>query len=152
MMLGVELPDLDGKKTRNVVESAFEKYRFYKYVTFNEREASLTPNYELKEGVGSGTVSDQTASIAVYNVDTPEMRKEYCSRIERFVDRLPGRERTLIKERYMVNDERVTDQHIYNVVLLCSDFTFRSLRSSAMYKLAFMLHDFRMIRIEDIAK
>lgn len=151
-MLNLELPDLDGKKTREVVEAAFEKYRFYKHIAFDEREAALTPSYELKEGTGGGTVSDQTASIAVYNVDTPAMRSEYCARIERFVSRLPGREKRLITAKYMSDAEYVTDQDVYNIELLCSETTFRRLRSGAMYKLAFMLYDFRMVRIEDIAK
>ncbi|GIO04777.1 hypothetical protein J31TS6_08050 [Brevibacillus reuszeri] len=71
------LPELDRKKTQKAVESALSKYRLYKYLSFEEREASVTASYEGREGGRTNMTSDQTGSIAVYNIDEQEMRKVY---------------------------------------------------------------------------
>ncbi|OME36943.1 hypothetical protein BSK46_16395 [Paenibacillus odorifer] len=61
----------------------------------------------------TGTTSDQTANIAVHNVDSLAARKEYCERIERIVNRLPRMESFLIKERYIITEfDYITDQKI----------------------------------------
>lgn len=39
------LPELDRKKTQQEVESALAKYRLYKYLTFEDKEASITASY-----------------------------------------------------------------------------------------------------------
>lgn len=112
--LGFELPELDRKKTKEAVEAALEKYRICKYLTFDEREAKVTPNYEPQEGGRSNRISDQTGEVATHNVDEHERRRRYCERIERAVRRLPPMERFLLQERYMGEDAQyITDQAVF---------------------------------------
>jgi ArpU family phage transcriptional regulator len=137
------LPELDRKKTQKAVEAALAKYRLYKYLTFDEREATITANYELREGGASNKTSDQTAVIAIHNVDAQQARKAYCERIERAVKRLPRMERFLIEERYMCEEaEYITDYNVY-----CHKFqppispvTYANIRWKAFYKLALNLN------------
>ncbi|MEC0248858.1 ArpU family phage packaging/lysis transcriptional regulator [Paenibacillus chitinolyticus] len=113
--ISFELPELDRKATKAAVEDAFEKYRIYKFLSFDEREASITAGYTERFHGATNVTSDQTASIAIYNVDEQEHRRRYCERIERAVKRLPRLERFLVEERYLSNEsEYITDQTVYN--------------------------------------
>ncbi|MEY9091888.1 hypothetical protein [Paenibacillus sp. RC84] len=40
-----DLPEFDKKKTKAAVVDAFVKYRIYKYVSYEAREASTTGSY-----------------------------------------------------------------------------------------------------------
>ncbi|HZG81769.1 MAG TPA: ArpU family phage packaging/lysis transcriptional regulator [Brevibacillus sp.] len=130
------------KKIRSSVIGVLNKYRFYKFLTFEEREASITASYERREGSRSNKTSDQTGSIAAHNIDTQAERRSYCERVERSVASLPSKERFLIQERYMSRDsEYITDYSVY-----CHRFdppispvTYSKIRERAMYNLALML-------------
>jgi len=136
------LPEIDRKKTQKAVEDAFEKYRLFKYLTFEEREASITAGY--KESTGSSNkISDQTAQIATYNIDEPERRKAFCERVERAVNRLPLKEKFLVQERYMSDDsEYITDYTVYchRFSPPISEGTYSKIRWKAFYKLALNLN------------
>lgn len=141
--MSFELPELDRKKTQSEVEAALEKYRLFKYLTFEEREASITASSTPRYHGATNQTSDQTASIALYNVDEQEKRKQFCERIERAVSRLPKMERFLIEERYMCDDsEYITDFNVY-----CFKFqppisatTYSKIRWKAFYRLALNLN------------
>ncbi|OUM85659.1 MAG: transcriptional regulator [Bacillus thermozeamaize] len=141
-----ELPELDRKKTKEAVENALRTYRLYKYLTFEEREPVITPRYELAEGGRSNRVSDQTAAVAIHNVDgreEHERRRRYCERIERAVSRLPRMERFLIEERYMCQEaDYITDYHVYNFKFQppISQPTYAKIRWRAFYRLALSLN------------
>ncbi|SMF88045.1 phage transcriptional regulator, ArpU family [Paenibacillus uliginis N3/975] len=133
------LPEIDRKKTQAAVEAAFEKYRIYKYLTFEEREASITASYEDRPSGPTNVTSDQTASIAIYNVDSSKHRNDYCDRIERLVKRLPRMEKFLIEERYMTTEhDYITDQKVYSFSFQppISEKTYSKIRWRAFYKLA----------------
>lgn len=137
------LPELDRKKTQKAVETALSKYRLYKYLAFDEREASVTASYEGKEGGRSNKTSDQTGSIAVHNIDSQIERRNYIERVERAVNRLPRMEKFLILERYMSEDsEYITDYTIYchrfNPPI--SEGTYTKIRWKAFYKIALSLN------------
>ncbi|WP_019123624.1 ArpU family phage packaging/lysis transcriptional regulator [Brevibacillus massiliensis] len=145
------LPELDRKKTQKAVEAALSKYRLYKYLIFEEREAATTASYEAREGGRTNKISDQTAGIAVYNVDEQEKRKAYCERVERAVKRLPRMERFLIEERYMGADsEYITDYNIYNQRFNppISEFTYYKIKWKAFYKIALAL-DIQVVKSEN---
>lgn len=136
------LPELDRKKTQKAVEAALSKYRLYKYLTFEEREASITASYEGREGGRSNQTSDQTGSIAAYNIDSQAERRAYCERVERVVNRLPRMEKFLIQERYMSEDsEYLTDFNVYchKFQPPISEGTYSKIRWKAFYKLALAL-------------
>lgn len=136
------LPELDRKATQKAVEAALERYRLYKYLTFEEREPTITASYEIREGGRTNVTSDQTASVAIHNVDEQEKRRQYCERIERAVRRLPRMERFLIEERYMTADaDYLTDYAVYTQRFQppISENTYAKIRWRAFYKLALSL-------------
>lgn len=141
--MSFELPELDRKKTQQEVESALAKYRLYKYLTFDEREAGITASYEERFHSNTNTTSDQTSQIAISNADQQQIRKNYCERIERAVKRLPRMERFLIEERYMSEDA----DYINDFTVYCHKFqppishmTYANIRWKAFYKLALNLN------------
>ncbi|WP_019536571.1 ArpU family phage packaging/lysis transcriptional regulator [Paenibacillus ginsengihumi] len=147
------LPDLDRKATQKAIEAALERYRLYKYLTLEEREATITASYELREGGRSNRTSDQTAEVAIYNVDSQDHRRRYCERIEKAVARLPRMERFLIEKRYMCEDAQyITDYHVY-----CFEFqppvnkdTYAKIRWRAFYKLAFKLVEYKLLDLNNL--
>ncbi len=141
--MGFELPELDRRETQNAVEAALERYRIYKYITFEEREVSTTGHIDDIGGGKSNLPSDQTGSIAVHNISEHERIRKYCERIERSVRRLPKMERFLIEERYMSEEsEYITDIKVYCFKFQppISAMTYSKLRWKAFYKLALNLN------------
>lgn len=141
--MSFELPELDRKATQAKVEEYLEKYRLFKYLTFEEGEASTTTSSTPRYHGPTNQTGDQTGSIAIYNVDEQERRKQYCEWIERAVHRLPKMERFLIEERYLsVDSEYLTDFNVY-----CHKFkppishvTYGKFRWRAFYRLALNLN------------
>jgi ArpU family phage transcriptional regulator len=133
-----QLPELDRKKTQAAVEAALEKYRIFRTITFDEREAGITAGYNERFHGPTNVTSDQTAQIAVHNVDVPAMRRSYCERIEKAVKRLPIIEQKIIHARYM-EDDYVFDYQVYRIVLGISEMTYMKRRWKAFYKLALTL-------------
>ncbi len=143
MQLNFELPELDRKKTKEAVEDALATYRIYKYLTFEEQEASLTPGYTERFHGPTNETGDQTAEVAIKNVSEQETRKQYCRRIERDVKRLPRMEKMLIEARYMNDDsEYITDYAVYSHRFNhpISEGTYSKIRWKAFYKLALNLN------------
>ncbi|APC48970.1 transcriptional regulator [Virgibacillus halodenitrificans] len=138
-----ELPELDRKATQKEVEAALEKYRIFKYLLFEEKEASITASYDDVGGGKANTISDQTGMIATQNVDEREKRRKYCERIERAVRRLPKMEQFLIEERYMSEEsEYLTDYNVYCFKFQppISEPTYSKIRWKAFYKIALNLN------------
>lgn len=132
-----ELPKLDRKRTQSAVEAAFEKYRIFKMMTFEQREAVITASYQERLHDATNKTSDQTVDVAIHNADVSAQRQAYCEWIEQSVKRLHPREQLLIEERYMKNDY-IYDYHIYTSVFdpPVSEGTYYKLRWKAFYKLA----------------
>jgi ArpU family phage transcriptional regulator len=147
------LPELDRRKTQNAVEAIFEKYRIYKTITFEVRETSVTASYTERFHGPTNVTSDQTASVAIYNVDMPAARKQYCEMVESIVERLGDREQTLIRERYMKQDD-VFDYKVYNHILEppVSKDTYTKIRTRAFYKLALALADRGLLKLQELEK
>ncbi|WP_102707001.1 ArpU family phage packaging/lysis transcriptional regulator [Terribacillus saccharophilus] len=134
-----ELPELDRNATKEQVEKALSKYRLYKSILPDEREASTTASYDAIGGGRSNSITDQTSSIAIDNADEAAYRKRFCERLERAVNRLPKLEKFLIEERYMREDaEYITDYKVYSFVFQppISEKTYAKIRWKAFYKLA----------------
>lgn len=141
--MSFELPELDRKATQAKVEEELEKYRLYKYLIFEEKEASVTASGEVRYHGPTNQTSDQTGSIAIYNADQQRYRKEYCDRVEWAVRRLPKMERFLIEERYMSEDaEYISDYNVYCFKFqpAISEKTYSKIRWKAFYKLALNLN------------
>ncbi|UPK45942.1 ArpU family phage packaging/lysis transcriptional regulator [Paenibacillus pabuli] len=133
------LPEIDRKLTQAAVEAALEKYRIFKFMTFEAREASTTAGYTERFHGPTNQTSDQTASIAIYNADQEMYRQDYCDRVERAVKRMPRMERFLIEARYMTTEhDYITDQKVYNFEFKppISAPKYIEIRWRAFYKLA----------------
>lgn len=141
--LDFELPELDRTATKEKVEEHFWNYRMAKYLTFEEREASITSSTEERFHGPTNQTSDQTASIAVYNAEEQAKRKKFCDRTERVVRHLPAMERFLIETRYMSADsEYISDLTVY-MHRFQPPITFKTydkIRWKAFYKLALNLN------------
>jgi ArpU family phage transcriptional regulator len=141
--LDFELPELDRKATKRKVEEHLEKYRLFKYLTFEERESSITASSTPRYHGATNQTSDQTGSIAIHNVDEQEKRKQFCLRTERAVKHLPPMERFLIEARYMSEDsEYITDLAVYchRFKPPISHVTYDKIRWKAFYRLALNLN------------
>ncbi|MBW4083608.1 ArpU family phage packaging/lysis transcriptional regulator [Paenibacillus sp. S150] len=137
------LPEIDRERTQAAVEAALEKYRMNKFLSFEEREASTTATWSDSPKGFTGNTTDQTASIAIHNVDTKAAQREYCERIERIVRRLPRMEKFLIEERYMTNEhDYITHEKVYSFSFKppISAGTYKKIRWKAFYKLALDLN------------
>ncbi|MCJ8014373.1 transcriptional regulator [Paenibacillus sp. KQZ6P-2] len=147
------LPELDRRKTQTAVEALLEKYRIYKTIIFEEREASITASYTERFHGPTNVTSDQTAKIAVHNVDVPAARRAYCEMIESIVERLGEREQLIIRERYMKQDD-VFDYKIYNYILdpPVSKDTYTKIRTKAFYKMALAFADRGLLKLGELQK
>jgi len=137
------LPELDRKATQAAVERELERYRLFKYLTFEEREANITSHMDDIGGGKSNLTSDQTGNVAITNAVEQMERRKYCDRIERAVRRLPPMERFLIETRYLADDaEYLTDMKVYCFTFQppISATTYDKIRWKAFYKLALDLN------------
>lgn len=138
----IEIPELDKKLTQKAVESELERYRLFKYLTFEGREVSITSHIDEIGGGKSNLTSDQTGSVATWNVEQQQKRSEYCEWVEQAVARLPTTERFLVEERYMSADsEYLTDYNVYCFKFdpPISAMTYATIRWKAFFKLALSL-------------
>ena len=138
-----ELPQLDRKATKSKVEEHLEKYRIFKYLTYEEREASITASSTPRYHGPTNQTGDQTAAIAIQNADEQERRRQFCLRTERAVHRLPPMERFLIEQRYMSDDsDYLTDLAVYchRFKPPISSLTYDKIRWKAFYRLALNLN------------
>lgn len=141
--MNFELPELDRKETQKAVEAALEKYRIFKHIDAEEREANITSSSEERLHGSTNEISDQTGSIATHNVDNKRYRQDYCRRIESAVKRLPNMERALLEMRYMSEEaDYITDQHVFEIKFNppLGKNTYAKIRWKAFYKLAFTLN------------
>ena len=137
------LPEIDRKSTQIRVEQHLEQYRLFKYVLFEEREASITAGTEIRYHGPTNVTSDQTSNIAIYNVDQQKYRENLIFRTEKAVDRLPKMEKFLIQERYLSSEsEYLTDYNVYSHKFQppISEKTYAKIRWKAFYKLALNLN------------
>jgi ArpU family phage transcriptional regulator len=138
------LREIDRELTKAAVERYLSEYRMYKHIVFEEREATMTAAYGdgVSESQRSNVTTDQTAQIAIYNVDEPVRRKKHCERLEAAVRKLPRNERYLMEKRYLSDEaEYITDYQVY-----CHEFSppigetfYRKIRNKAFYKVALAL-------------
>nr|WP_155990452.1 ArpU family phage packaging/lysis transcriptional regulator [Paenibacillus graminis] len=153
MMNLSSLPELDRRRTQTTIESMLEKYRIFKTVTFEAKEAGITYSYSERFHGPTHTITDQTAAVATHNVDVPAARRAYCAALDSVVDRLDKREQQLVRERYMRRDE-VYDYTVYNHVFdpPVSKDTYVKIRSKAFYKMALALTDLGLLSLDSLLK
>ncbi len=125
------------KEKQRIVQSYLDTYREFKYQRFERKEAQITGSYEARYHGPTGVTSDSTARIGLYNVWTPIMRREFCERIERAVDRLPVKELKAIRFKYLSKDTPL-DQQVAKILGI-SKTSYIARRDAAFIKLASLL-------------
>nr|WP_025695693.1 ArpU family phage packaging/lysis transcriptional regulator [Paenibacillus durus] len=153
MMNLSSLPELDRRQTQIAIESMLEKYRIFKTITFEAREASTTYSYTERFHGPTHVIADPTASLAAHNVDVPAARRAYCAAVESVVERLDSREQQLVRERYLRRDE-VFDYTVYNHVFdpPISKDTYVKIRTRAFYKMALAFKELNMLSLGPMLK
>lgn len=135
IQLSMGIYPVDEDATREAVEKYLKQAREYQVTEYIPLTTTTTPGYSGMPH--SGAISDQTAKIAISNVDEQERRKRHVERAERAVSRLGSRHQKLIRKRYL-DDDDVLD---YNVAeeLHLSERQYRRLKSVAIHRLAGIL-------------
>ncbi len=131
------LPKIDREKTRDAVESALEKYRFFLLTVPEERLPKVTASYSLTYATQTNQFHSSTESAVINKVDYERNREEYIERIRKAVNRLTLKEREIIIKRYLDDDE-IFDYEVYNEIGY-SERRYYRLKSRIFYKLAFIL-------------
>lgn len=135
--LSFMLPEIDREKTKEAVEAALEKYRFYLLTVPDEKLPKVTTTYSLVPSANTNTFHSSTEDAAIDKVDFERERTQYLERIIRGVNRLSKLEREIIFKRYL-EDEETFDYEIFNEMGF-SERRYYRLKSRIFYKLAFAL-------------
>lgn len=135
--LSFMLPEIDREKTKEAVEAALEKYRFYLLTVPDEKLPMVTATYSLVPPANTNAFHSSTEDAAIDKVDFERERDQYLERIIRGVNRLSKLEREIIYKRYL-EDEETFDYEIYNEIGL-SERRYYRLKARIFYKLAFLL-------------
>ncbi|MGG3802394.1 ArpU family phage packaging/lysis transcriptional regulator [Metabacillus fastidiosus] len=133
--LTFKLPEIDREKTKEAVEGAFEKYRFYLLTVPEERLPKVTASYSLVPPAHTNAFHSSTEDAVIGKVDFE--RDKYLEWIIRGVNRLAKMEREIIYKRYL-EDEETFDYEIYNDIGF-SERRYYRLKARIFYKLAFIL-------------
>lgn len=135
--LSFMLPEIDREKTKEAVEAALEKYRFYLLTVPDEKLPKVTATYSLVPPANTNAFHSSTEDAAIDKVDFERERDQYLERIIRGVNRLSKLEREIIYKRYL-EDEETYDYEIYNEIGY-SERRYYRLKARIFYKLAFIL-------------
>ncbi|WP_234404843.1 ArpU family phage packaging/lysis transcriptional regulator [Paenibacillus bouchesdurhonensis] len=138
--------EVDEKATTAAVEEYLNDAREYSITEFVPIEPTTTAEYSDMPRGYTGTTSDQTGDIAIYNTDEQERRKRHIERVERAVSRLPQRQQKLIRTKYLEADgEEKWDYEIADEIGY-SYRHYKRIKSFAIYRLATSL---RLIKLKE---
>jgi ArpU family phage transcriptional regulator len=135
--LTFKLPEIDREMTKQAVEAALEKYRFYLLTVPEEKLPKITASYSLMPPAFTNEFHSSTESAVIDKVDFERERDEYIERIRKAVNRLNYKEREVIIKRYL-SEEEVYDYELYNDTGY-SERKYYRLKARIFYKLAFIL-------------
>lgn len=135
--ISFKLPEIDRERTKEVVEAALEKYRFYLLTVPEEKLPKVTASYSLIPPAFTNEFHSSTEDAVIDKVDFERNRDDYIERIRKAVNRLSVKERELIIKRYLSEDE-VFDYELYNDTGY-SERKYYRMKARIFYKLAFIL-------------
>lgn len=134
--LDLGIYNIDRDATEEAVKDYLTKAKEYKITEFIPLEPSTTPGYSDMPRGYTGTTSDQTGDIAIYNTDEQERRRKHIERAEKAIGRLPYRQQKIIEAKYMEADsEEKWDYEIADDIGY-SYRHYKRLKSIAIYRLA----------------
>lgn len=135
--LDFQLDQINRVETKKNVERALEKYRIMLLTQELDRLPRVTQDFSIVPPAKTNKFYSSTEDAAVANADYERERSEYIRRISMAVNRLGYKERAILIDRYMTEDD-VYDYEVYNNMNL-SERTYHRIKSRAIYKLAFAL-------------
>lgn len=136
-MLINSIHSVDEDATREAVEKYLLQAREYMVTEYIPEEATVTASYSDMPRSYTGVTSDQTANLAIRNVDEPGRRRRHIQRAEQAISRLGKKQQRLIRFRYM-EDDGVLDVDTA-AELGYSSRHYRRYKSAAIYRLAGIL-------------
>jgi ArpU family phage transcriptional regulator len=131
------LPEIDRKKTKAAVESAFEKYRFYLLMVPEDKLPKVTATYSIVPPSFSNEFYSSTEQTAINQIELDMARNRHIEWVLKGINRLNKVEREIIYKRYL-EDEEIYDYEIYNGLGM-SERRYYRLKARLFYKLAFIL-------------
>lgn len=132
-----ELPEIETNATKKAVEEALERYRMLLLQTPEESIPKLTATYSFIPPSTNKEYISTTEAMAVQKADFEAMREKYLTKIQKAVNRLKPRERALIVNKYMLQEDKY-DYEVYNSIGL-SERTYYRYKARAFYSLALSL-------------
>ncbi|XEC97029.1 ArpU family phage packaging/lysis transcriptional regulator [Paenibacillus tarimensis] len=131
------LPEINREATKKRVEEKLETVRVYKEIGIVRKESQYTPSYSQRFHGPTNSINKTVEEIAISNVMREQELDALTELVDRAIGRLSKKEREIITLRYM-SDEDTLD---FNVCaeLHYAERTYRRIKGSAIYKLAFML-------------
>jgi len=135
--LNFKLPEIDREKTKEAVEAALEKYRFYLLTVPEEKLPKVTSSFSLVPPALTNAFHSSTEQAVIDKVDFEIERDEYIEWIRKAVNRLNYKEREIIIKRYL-NEEEMFDYEVYNEIGFSERRYYRQ-KARIFYKLAFLL-------------
>ncbi|TYS14288.1 ArpU family transcriptional regulator [Rossellomorea vietnamensis] len=131
------LPEIDRDKTKEAVESALEKYRFYLLTVPEDKLPKVTATYSLVPPSFSNEFHSSTEQAVMDRIELEIAKSKHIEWVLRGVNRLSKMEREIIYKRYL-EDEEIFDYEIYNEIGM-SERRYYRLKARVFYKLAFIL-------------
>lgn len=135
--LSFKLPEIDRDKTKEAVESALAKYRFYLLTIPDEKLPKITSSFSIVPPTYTNEFHSTTEQVALERIDYEKERDEYLEWIRKAVNRLSFKEREVIVKRYL-SEEEMFDYEIYNEIGYSERRYYRQ-KARIFYKLAFLL-------------
>jgi len=135
--LSFMLPEIDREKTKQSVESALRKYRFYLLTVPDEFLPKVTQTFSIIPPTTNRRYQSFTEQAAISKLDFERERDRYLEWLIRGVNRLSKLEREIIYKRYLEGEETF-DYEIYNDIGF-SERRYYRIKARIFYKLAFIL-------------
>lgn len=131
------LPGINTGATRRRVEDVLDTVRVYRQLGAVRRESRYTPSYTPRYHGSTNGINKPTEDVAISNVMREEYLSDLSARLDKALGALDARERQIVEIRYLISGD-VLDINV------CADLhynerTYRRIKGSAMYKLAFAL-------------
>lgn len=134
VQISMNIYEVDEEATKDAVEKYLLEAREYAVTEYIPLEQKITPSYEPRLHGNTNTVNSPVQDIAIKNVDEIDRRRKHIERVEKAVSRLGRKQQTLIRMRYL-EDDNVMDSEVA-AELGYSERHYRRIKSVAIYRLA----------------
>lgn len=138
LQLAFNILPIDEKATRRAVEDYLEEVRQYRQIGFIRLQAAMTPSYVPRYHGAINVISNPTENAAVWNVDREAELKKKSELLDLSMSQLSSVQREVIERSYL--DKEGEFDYISCGEMGISESTYRRVKSSALYFLAFAMN------------